>query len=47
MSCLVLASLDKVEPYRVTSFVYHGFGIRGYQHVSAKYEGDEVIFKIR
>lgn len=30
-----------------TSLLYHGFGIRGYQHLSTKYEGGEVIFTIR
>lgn len=29
-----------------TSLLYHAFGIRGYQHVSTKYEGGQVIFRI-
>lgn len=30
-----------------TSFLYHAFGIRGYQYVNAKYDGGEVTFTIR
>jgi transposase len=29
-----------------TSLLYHGFGIRGYQHMSTKYEGGAVIFTV-
>jgi len=30
-----------------TSLLYHAFGIRGYQHVSTKFESGKVIFSIR
>ena len=30
-----------------TSFLYHVFGIRGYQYVNTQYDGGEVIFRIR
>ena len=30
-----------------TSLLYHGFGIRGYRHVSTKFEGGKVIFTVR
>jgi transposase len=30
-----------------TSLLYHGFGVRGYQHLSTRYEGGRVIFTIR
>jgi transposase len=29
-----------------TSLLYHAFGVRGYQHVSTKYEGGKVIFTV-
>jgi len=29
-----------------TSLMYHGFGVRGYQHVGTEFEGGMVIFKI-
>lgn len=30
-----------------TSLLYHGFGIRGYRHVSTEFEGGKVIFTVR
>lgn len=30
-----------------TSLLYHGFGVRGYQHLRTRYEGGRVIFTIR
>lgn len=30
-----------------TSLLYHGFGIRGYRHVSTAFEGGKVIFTVR
>ena len=30
-----------------TSLLYHGFGVRGYQHLSTRFEGGRVIFTIR
>ena len=30
-----------------TSLLYHGFGIRGYEHVRTYYEGGGIIFKLR
>jgi transposase len=30
-----------------TSFLYHAFGIRGYEYVRTEYEGSKVIFTIR
>lgn len=30
-----------------TSLLYHGFGLRGYEHVCTYYEGGRIIFKIR
>ena len=30
-----------------TSLLYHGFGIRGYRHVSTGFEGGKVIFTVR
>lgn len=30
-----------------TSLLYHGFGVRGYKYVKARYEGGSVIFSIR
>ena len=29
-----------------TSLLYHGFGIRGYQHVATEYVGGEIWFSI-
>ena len=29
-----------------TSLLYHGFGIRGYQHVGTEYVGGEIWFSI-